>query len=952
MSDTQKLTFFGRLVRESAHAVPASRRFLCFGTLAPDDSVAGVPLGADGDSARSAPAKRSPVLVRDERRCIPFAHSGMYISVCVERGALRAGLSAAHDWRDYEYDVLYLRRVLVATSMRAVDWRRACSRASVDEAMKRARESESRERGQQKAVSVFPLQANERALVSTLTSAAKAHSMCVADGMIPETASEQRRELHARYATFHGALHLRHSDVAESIGALRLGAQSAAQASLRDLDELGRLLHEFGGAPPHDKTAAAPRRGRPKKRAVAPPALPLVFFGAAVPLPPECAERRGVLARWPGAQVQQLTKKQCATLVNGNDGGGGADNALSQAKAQSVLSVAVDMHRFLCNKRNATSDERWCDTVFGAKSLARYVLRRNNAEGGATFGAHSGDEAVEFLLRERVWRAAYGQSGGARLTLARESGDASPLVHFDSEQYCCTTRDWAAESALARSLLALRPLLVDVGTDESVYGAAQRQQLESFLIDARVLVAGNDALDVLWLTAGVGGARAALAPVDVLYAHARHDTDADRCALELLSYDAVVICDAQRMSRAELALACNALLRVAEQRADVAGGHVPLSVALLGTVSAAHGRDAFTHAHRSRALRALRYGAAAPDVRSLSLALSASDDDDDDAARNVSFERAQVDWLRLALHNAADDAVWRAQLVEQMFGARSDARRALCVLPLVSQAAERFDSALVDGERCYGTSRWLLLAERHDALSETWAALADALATHPAPHLTALAAQLRRMADAGAAQARSVSESVVLFAAPFVGYRRRAARVTGAWLASARLERTQTHFERDVRQVHVDARADGTCALDLDDPRLLIELGGDNDMDDASAGEFDDIDHRVCCRTWSARVAHVAVHRAQLRAQSFVLARDALPLDERSTELVACAPLGAADSAFCYDDMYAAFVDACGPRTEKLALAGVSRARAPALLAARRRVPQQQLERLLRTTSE
>jgi hypothetical protein len=135
-----------------------------------------------------------------------------------------------------------------------------------------------------------------------------------------------------------------------------------------------------------------------------------------------------------------------------------------------------------------------------------------------------------------------------------------------------------------------------------------------------------------------------------------------------------------------------------------------------------------------------------------------------------------------------------------------------------------------------------------------------------------------------------------------------------------------------------NARAEARPLLDLDDPRLLIEL-------DPESSEFDECDHRLCCRTWAPRVMHVATHRHQLCSQSFVLARDALPLNERGVELVLCAPLGDGDDsgAFCYDDLHAALIDACAPSTERVVLAGVQRDRVPALLVARRTPPQQQL---------
>jgi len=974
MSGVETYSFFGRVVRETSTVVPLERRLLCFGALVNDakqtaeagqDNTASAEEEGEeegGAQRRRGPSERTPLIVRDAKGCIPFVHSGMYISVCAERGDLRQGVSEAHDWRDYEYRVLYVKRSAAASKMRAVDWRRALSTISVHDAVKRARESESRQSSRQRAPVIFPIKRREKPLIDALVAASSATNLCVADARMPEVTGWLRDQMWARYALEHGALNLLHTDLAETIGNLRLDAWRAAQAPICDLDELGRLIAEHcaaalakqkRGASGAADEQAADADDEPKKKAPPPPPPPLklVFFGAAVPLPAHHGAAGDLLASWPGITTKGLTKRQCSALVNTwSDPGERA--VLTQAEAHNVLQLAVNMHRFRFNVQRSAHDERWCDTVFGAKRTARYVARNNN--NGGPFGVERSEQAIDFLMRERVWMPAYGRRG-QRLTLASFVGAAA--MQFDTEAYCCTARDWASEKALADELLALDPLLVDVGVDQQLCHTGSLDALESLLIDRQVVLEGTDALDVLWLTAGNSpGAR--LRSVDALIAHAQHDTNEDRYAAELLCYDAVVICDTQRLSRAELLLVCRALRRVSAQRAEligIGGEQPPFGVALLGDVSKAAGVGAFVHAYRSEALRSVAYRASDNETQQsqISLAFSISEEDEGaeaDAARpvSVSEERKQVNWLQMALHNAADDAVWRTQLLKQMFGVRSEARRTLCVLPRASQIVERFDNAVDDGSQFYGTCRWLLLAEKHQLLSDTWRALGDELVTRNTPHLVTLGAQLRTMASAPHAQ--SAAERTVLFAAPFVGWRRRAVRVTRAWIASARLESTKTHFERDSRLLFVDARADSRPALDLDEPRLLIELMPDN-------SDFVDCDHRVCCRTWAANVMHVAVHRAQLSSQSFVLARDALPLYEPKTELVACAPLvpssvveRAHEGAFCYDDLRAAFIDAAGPLVERLVLAGVTRVRAPAMLAERRGVPQQQLERILRSS--
>jgi hypothetical protein len=43
------------------------------------------------------------------------------------------------------------------------------------------------------------------------------------------------------------------------------------------------------------------------------------------------------------------------------------------------------------------------------------------------------------------------------------------------------------------------------------------------------------------------------------------------------------------------------------------------------------------------------------------------------------------------------------------------------------------------------------------------------------------------------------------------------------------------------------------------------------------------IDHRVCCQTWDRNVMQIARHRTDITNQSFIMARDALPLGSSTT---------------------------------------------------------------------
>jgi len=935
MSD--RFGFYGRVVREEASVAPEGRLFLCMGVLltslahdvevpvneVPRDAASvralvaarraeaaaaaedgsgesGTDEAAEAEVAKPAEKsetrgakQRCPVLVRDRSGKVPFAHLGMYVSAQLVRG--KQLVDAPIDWRDYEYELLYVRRAAATQRVRAVDWRRALATASVRDLMARDRELAARsERQRRKQMPLFPAVHRDIALAKELTRADMSATQATAAARVPEAAAGLRRQLWARYATERGALQpLGTNENAEPrtlydlLGALSLDGRRAADAPLCDVLALVQLADEFADYEPQ------PAR--------------LLFFGAAVPLPPHAAGARSTLACWAGARLSKSARLAGELL---------GDDELSNARAYAVLEFAHSLQRCVFNIQRAQLNVRYRDTTFDADRFVAYERRSR----GQPRDAEQEVAAISFLLRERVWRV---PSASVRLALrgrADDGLDAGQQPAIGATLLMCSERDWCAERALADALLELAPLLVDCGA-ERVAHYARSARLETLLIEHDALFCGRDVADVLWLTAGTSAS--ALRSVDAFVAHATHDANEARYVADLVAYDAVVVCDVHRLERHELTMVARVLNAAVRERAAWSSApRARLHVVLAGDANVT--ASPFAHAVRSEALRTVELRAGGGERASADSSSASASGGEDDG------------WLRTALHHASAGAAWRARAIEQLFAAEGGVRLAPHVDQLAEMAAE---SVVVDGSRT-SRRRWLLLAERAAQLTNTWLALADELDRARSGAGRALGRQLRRMAEAP--RPAVVADATLLFAAPFVGWRRRAVRVQRAWLADDRLESDRTHFERNSRAEFIDPSSELKAALDLDDPRLLLEL---------EPGEYADHDHRVCCRTWSPDVLHVAAHRHELGSQSFVLARDALPLADAAVELVACAPLGATDAAgsFAYEDLYAALVDAAGGARHPLVLGGVERARVPASFEARRARPRHMLERMLRS---
>jgi len=105
-------------------APPYAAALLC--DLRPSDG-AGIELGSDdtedGDEVRAvqevptAKHEQALYVLRDLNNCIPLAHSGMFVSAQVVRGALRAAACDQNDARAYVHDVRFVRSVRPAATL-------------------------------------------------------------------------------------------------------------------------------------------------------------------------------------------------------------------------------------------------------------------------------------------------------------------------------------------------------------------------------------------------------------------------------------------------------------------------------------------------------------------------------------------------------------------------------------------------------------------------------------------------------------------------------------------------------------------------------------------------------------------------------------------------------------------------------------------------------------------
>lgn len=141
---------------------------------------------------------------------------------------------------------------------------------------------------------------------------------------------------------------------------------------------------------------------------------------------------------------------------------------------------------------------------------------------------------------------------------------------------------------------------------------------------------------------------------------------------------------------------------------------------------------------------------------------------------------------------------------------------------------------------------------------------------------------------------------------PFVGYRRQALRIAEFFVLQ--LPRG-TFADRVTRENCLLLASDSyTQEISLDSPLLYLRL---------HAPPIDD-DHRICCGTWARDVLHVACHRGELIGQSFVLARDALPLavavDTSSTGRASEETGVYFGNDYRFDDLYRVFVHAISGR--------------------------------------
>lgn len=569
--------------------------------------------------------------------------------------------------------------------------------------------------------------------------------------------------------------------------------------------------------------------------------------------------------------------------------------ATKRRAAERVLKLAHEMYR------NALFAQRlgWDEEVYNVQAVAKRANKRIRAN------PVEAELAADYLFEIDAWhRVPVPQ---APLMFGNDQGEESYRVLL-----ACSTRDWVATTDLLATLDQVRDALFFLNTDGTpapIYAGSQKAL--SVLFARRVVDYGWRPSEICWLTPGTLLPTNAAVPVlRPLGQFVTKDEVALRGAAELvLNYRALVVCDAHMFRRDELLVLFSFFRTLQCERAAV--GLEPLRFILAGDTLASQWETGNLFA----TLFARGTGVGVDRIGRMSMMPAKTGND------------AALQSLRVTLRAAASSAGARDRLVDQLFG-RQRLDFGVCIVPSLQPLIEVFMKP--KKKRRYiliGQSYELAGAEVARILAESIGLMVEAACIAP------LAKQLLATLE----RPRRALESLLFLVAPYVGFRRRCVRVLGAWRAQevvpSRHQPWSLGMMLDLDMSPLNNRNDN-AALSLDDPLLFIDLDTTHD---------NSIDHRVCCNSWSATVAHALTHRHELTSQSFPLAHAALPLDgniQHWPELVLCA---SPQDYFRFEDLYDSMIVAM-PVACQLTIAGITRHAAAEMVCLNRSNPRTLLD--------
>lgn len=389
--------------------------------------------------------------------------------------------------------------------------------------------------------------------------------------------------------------------------------------------------------------------------------------------------------------------------------------------------------------------------------------------------------------------------------------------------------------------------------------------------------------------------------IDSLLEHAQHDDNGDRYSLDLaLHYDVVVALDCHLLSCDRVERLLGTLARAAALRAELlqesdVGRAGALTVLLCGDAQAYGGASgggtfgALYDTKKSAQFDTTRHGTVA--VPRLCLR----------GGPHAELTRC----LRASRHSAEA----RDSLVAKL---RTSAMLefSVTVIERADQLAQRLTAPPLNGS---GPRRFIVLGSP-DGLIGSLAQQTDIVATA----LTAVVSN-------------TLQTLLFCTVAPFIGFGGYCYRIEAAWLLARPPAIATAAFSSSEC-----IRLTTTDAVSLDDQRLFVQMPAECSLT---------IDHRVCCSSWAPNVMHVAAHRTSVCAQSFPMARHALPFHPLATfrgtneppETVWCVVPDRHTPPICYEDYYDACCVATSPDSKlTLAYVGAQRSSTAAHLSTNR----------------
>lgn len=939
----QEFNFFGRLAAVdasyAAHMRLVAPRFLfCGGVVDNKDK----PIYGTSNIAKQGRVGRVVLVVRDADRKIPLWHIGMNIGLRLCRGTLidPTRSDAAITYTDYVYDIVYVRNCRVATLSLSPVYEPLVSSATTAQTLE-ASQRHHTVKTKKAAQPLFP--SNATAIIEKVAAARLSQRQF-------GTFVQMTRDLGvpgdtpAYFANYfssgRNALQVTHnnSDALEMAFEYGLDAYRAHIMPLSNLDAYARLI------------AAYPARAQPVR---------VAFFGAAMPLPPYAQLSANPLTELVGPKPtltethSRALLEQCMSLRDLIDddeesGDGGAvislgeedttsgdavdesssspddgNEDLTQVPASGKLAatrivwLAHQMYRaaFFIQRAKAVENE-----IFDAQNIARLTVRDNRA---AEYKEVEKRAALDYMAAGAIWRDI--PSKASSFVFGFADGDNQALRSKESwrARPVCTARNWKAALQLVAKLDQLEPfMLLDTNGGASAAYIGSKELL-TVLVQCDAVSERQSTGDILWLAACDNHSdKHTVWSLDMLIRCAEHtENAASAAALEMATYHTIVLCDTHLLTQPQWTCAADLLGLVCKARCALL---LPRTrVLFCGDTQARGQASTFALLYNSA-----RYYTFKCDNLPLHTPL---------AFEGAADERRQL--LRRSVRNGRNFAAFRTLLLEQLLEPSPPLAYDVCYIPRLPQLADRLCMPKT------GQHRFIVLAQWYDkGVRALLKELSETVALMPRAPQQVLASQLAQVAQCTKVQ--QVLEALVFYAAPFVGFRNQCLRVAAAYkLRSApRLSTDQLHADNFL-ELCIDGQSEQHCCISLDDPLLFLELDG------GAAG----IDHRLCCATRAANLMHVAVHRHELRSQSFVLARDALPLAggaaKETIETVLCGTPENSGDWFYFDDFYDATITAT-PFVGQLAIAFVARARLTPMLQYTRKLPRTALSALLASLRE